>query len=215
MLERNIKTLNNKHGNWGVGGRRQSVETKNQKDYNIVLKFPFVYDFFFLSVLLVVVSLNWTVNRGWGERATAHVLTERGRHRLGIRGGADRRTATGRPACTTCSRNERSTCWCRTWPWRSDGSWRRTDCPCRSDRRRRLKKSPKKKSMSVMWTWLAGPRAAPEYIHRAHKPGPRAKKVFKESKKRFVIEYWYWSHLKDCSLDDFVLEFYWSRERIS
>ena len=37
---------------------------------------------------------------------------------------------------------------------------------------------------------------------------------FKKSKKRFVIEYW-WSHFKDCSLDDFVLEFHWSRERIS
>ena len=40
--------------------------------------------------------------------------------------------------------------------------------------------------------------------------------LFKKSKKkRFVMEYWYWSHFKDCSLDDFVFEFHWSRERIS
>ena len=37
----------------------------------------------------------------------------------------------------------------------------------------------------------------------------------KKSKKRFVIEYWYWSHFKDGSWDNFVLEFHWSRERIS
>ena len=39
--------------------------------------------------------------------------------------------------------------------------------------------------------------------------------LFKKSEKRFIIEYWYWSHFKDCLLNDFVLEFHWSRERIS
>ena len=37
----------------------------------------------------------------------------------------------------------------------------------------------------------------------------------KKSRKRFVVEYWYWSHFKDCSLDELVLEFHWSGERIS
>ena len=29
------------------------------------------------------------------------------------------------------------------------------------------------------------------------------------------MEYWYWSHFKDCSLDDFVLEYNQSKEIIS
>ena len=37
----------------------------------------------------------------------------------------------------------------------------------------------------------------------------------KKSNQRFVLEYWYWSRLKDCSSDDAVLEFHWSRERNS
>ena len=27
------------------------------------------------------------------------------------------------------------------------------------------------------------------------------------------MEYWYWSNMKDCSLDDFVFEFHWSRTK--
>ena len=34
-------------------------------------------------------------------------------------------------------------------------------------------------------------------------------------KKRFVVGYWDWSHLKDCLLEDIFLEFHWFREMIS
>ena len=37
----------------------------------------------------------------------------------------------------------------------------------------------------------------------------------RKSKKRFVVEYCDWSHFKDNSLVDVVLEFHWSREIIS
>ena len=38
---------------------------------------------------------------------------------------------------------------------------------------------------------------------------------FMKSQKRLVVEYWYWSHFKGCSLDDFVLKFHLTREKIS